>query len=451
MGLRVRLGKTDVRTELFCRRRSALVLLTAAWLFCCPYLLSQHTTIRRHKVTEQDPVAAKLAAAEAAIDKQDYAAAEPLLKDVVAARPNDYSAWYDLGFVYHALKRNTDSIEAYKKSVQAKPSIFESNLNLGLALAQTGNMEAEQYLRAATKLTPASHPAQGHKMAWLALGRLLQSSNPEEAVNAFRQAAVLDPKDGETHLLAGAALERAKSPEAEQEYQLALSIDPKSTDAMTALTNLYMTQHRFPDAENLLRKLAIAHPDDASVHLQLGRMLAIAGKKEEAAVEFQEALKLDPADTKAQADLADIYVSLRKFDDAKQIYTRLLTASPNDAGLHHMLGRVLLHDKKFGDSERELLAALQLKPDLADAYGDLAMAANENKDYPLVIKALDGRGKLLPENPMTYFLRATAYDHMRDAKQASKYYHDFLDSAAGKYPQQEWQANHRLITIEPKK
>jgi hypothetical protein len=52
---------------------------------------------------------------------------------------------------------------------------------------------------------------------------------------------------------------------------------------------------------------------------------------------------------------------------------------------------------------------------------------------------------------MTYFLRATAYDHMRDAKQASKYYHDFLDSAAGKYPQQEWQANHRLIAIEPKK
>jgi Flp pilus assembly protein TadD len=454
MGLRVGTGKTDIQSggaRLF-RRRIAAALLIAACLFSSQrQLLAQHTTVRRHKVEEQDPVAAKLAAAEAAIDKQDYPSAEPLLKEVVAARPNDYTAWYDLGFLYHALGRNDDSVDAYKKSVQAKPNVFESNLNLGLALAQAGNPEAEQYLRAATKLTPSSHPAQGRKAAWLAVGHLLQSSNPEEAVNAFRQAAVLDPKDAETHLLAGAALEKAKSPEAEQEYQLALSIDPKSSDAMAALTNLYMSQHRFPDAENLLRKLEIVHPNDASVHFQLGRMLAIAGKNEDAVPEFEAGLKLDPADERALGDLADIYVRLRKFEDARQIYDKLLATSPNDASLHHLLGRALLQERKFPDSERELLKAVQLKPDLGEAYGDLAIAANENKDYPLAIKATDARAKFLPENPMTYFLRATAYDHLHDTKNASKYYHDFLNSAAGKYPDQEWQARHRLIAIEPKK
>ena len=149
MGLRVGVGKTDqhARTVRFRVRGTVLVLLTATGLFCCPDVFSQHTTIRRHKVEEQDPVAAKLAAAEAAIGKQDYAAAEPLLKEVVAVRPNDYSAWYDLGFVYHALNRSDDSINAYKKSVQAKPTLFESNLNLGLALAQTGSLEAEQSVR----------------------------------------------------------------------------------------------------------------------------------------------------------------------------------------------------------------------------------------------------------------------------------------------------------------
>jgi Flp pilus assembly protein TadD len=251
--------------------------------------------------------------------------------------------------------------------------------------------------------------------------------------------------------LAGAALEKAKKPEAEQEYQLALSIDPKSSDAMAALTNLYMAQHRFPDAENLLRKLAIVHPDDASVHFQLGRMLAIAGKNEDAVAEFEAGLKLDPTEARAQGDLADVYVRLRKFEDARQIYDKLLATSPNDASLHHLLGRALLQERKFPDSERELLKAVQLKPDLGEAYGDLAIAANESKDYPLAIKATDERAKFLPENPMTYFLRATAYDHLRDAKNASKYYHDFLNSAAGKYPDQEWQARHRLIAIEPKK
>ena len=97
------------------------------------------------------------------------------------------------------------------------------------------------------------------------------------------------------------------------------------------------------------------------------------------------------------------------------------------------------------------MKAVHLKPDAGEIYGQLALAANENKQYPTVIQALDLRAKLLPENPMTYFLRATAYDHLRDAKQASRYYHEFLNVAGGKYPDQEWQATHRLITIEPKK
>ena len=110
--------------------------------------------------------------------------------------------------------------------------------------------------------------------------------------------------------------------------------------------------------------------------------------------------------------------------------------------LYELARRILdLHEEA-----REILGGFH--PSVA---GDLAIAASENKQYPIVIQALDLRSKLLPENPMTYFLRATAYDHLRDAKQASKYYHEFLNIAGGKFPDQEWQATHRLIAIEPKK
>ena len=92
-----------------------------------------------------------------------------------------------------------------------------------------------------------------------------------------------------------------------------------------------------------------------------------------------------------------------------------------------------------------------MKPDWGEVYGELAFAADENKNYPLTIKALEVRAKYLPEIPVTYFLRATAYDHLRDYQQASANYHLFLQVANGKYPDQEWQARHRLIAIEPKK
>jgi hypothetical protein len=68
-----------------------------------------------------------------------------------------------------------------------------------------------------------------------------------------------------------------------------------------------------------------------------------------------------------------------------------------------------------------------------------------------VIQALDARAKLVKDTPITYFMRASAYDHLRDYKNAAANYRLFLNTANGKYPDQEWQAKHRLIAIEPKR
>ena len=88
---------------------------------------------------------------------------------------------------------------------------------------------------------------------------------------------------------------------------------------------------------------------------------------------------------------------------------------------------------------------------MGDAYGDLAFAAGETKNYALVIRALDYRVKMLPETPITYFLRASACDHLHDFKTAAVNFRLFLNTAKGKYPDYEWKAEHRLIAIEPKK
>jgi tetratricopeptide (TPR) repeat protein len=433
-------------------RLKAFAILLTALISAIPALpQATHTTVRHHKVEDQDPAAAWLTQAEADIERQDYAGAEPALKKYLDAYPDSYSAWYDLGYVYRGLGRKDEAIAAYRKSVAAKSDVFESNLNLGLALADTKQADAEDFLRAATKLKPSGNAAAGHKRAWMALGHLLDTSKPNDAVAAYQQAARLDAKDPEPHLLAGSLLEKDQPAEAESEYKQTLAVVPDNSDALTALTNLYMRQKRFPDAESLLRKLAAVSPNDAGVHLQLGRMLIIADKKEEAAAQLEAGLKLDPNDGKAQRDLADLYSDIGKPAEAQQAYTTLLSSHPDDAGLHHGLGRVLLKQKKYLDAEQELVKAVQLQPNLGDAYGDLAIAASENKDYAMTIKAMDLRAKYVPETPISYFFRATAYDHLHDSKQAAKYYHQFLESAAGKFPDQEWQATHRLIAIEPKK
>ena len=407
----------------------------------------RHTT-----VSEEEGPPPELTKAEEFIQKRDFASAEPLLHKVVEADPTNYVAWFDLGFVENGLGKTQDSIAAYRKSVEAKPDVFESNLNLGLQLAKSGNPEGEQFLRAATKLTPTSHAAEGLARAWLSLAHVLEPTKPDDALAAYHQAAMLNPKDPEPHIGAGLILEKQNQfADAEHEYKQAEALDPGSIDAATGLANIYMRGRHFPEAEKELKKVVAANPQNAAAHIQFGRVLAAESKNDEAIAEIEAGAKLAPNDEQAQRDLADLYAETGKNTQAESIYRSLMAAHPQDAELHQKLGEALLRDKKFSEAQQEFLAAVKLKPDVGSAYGDLAFAASENKDYVLTLKALDARAKLLQEIPITYFLRATAYDHLRDIKQATANYHLFLQTAGGKYPDQEWQARHRLIALEPKK
>ena len=414
---------------------------------------SSSKTVRHHRVAVEDQSQPpELTQAETAIEKKDYATANALLKKVVAAQPANYQAWFDLGFVYSSLGKTDESIAAYRQSVAAKPDIFESNLNLGLMLAKNNQPGAEEFLKAATRLKPESHVDEGHARAWLGLAHLLETTDPGQALEAYRQAAALRPNDPEPRLAAGMLLEKEnKFADAEEQYKQALTLDPSSQDALVGLANVYMRGQRFPEAEDYLRKVVSQRPNEAAPHIQLGRVLAADQKYDDAIAELQAGLKIAPNDVSAERDLADVYADAGKYSEAEALYRSLLSAHAQDSELHHKLGQIFMKLKRFPAAEQEFLAAVKLKPDWGTAYGDLAVAANETQDYTLAIKALDMRAKFLPEIPVGYFLRATAYDHLRDYHQAAANYHLFLQVANGKYPDQEWQARHRLITIEPKK
>src|SRR5579863_2832278 len=197
-------------------------------------------------VEDSQPV--ELTRAETAIEKKDFASAEALLRKAVEHDAASYVAWFDLGFVENALGKVDESIAAYRKSVAAKPDVFESNLNLGLQLAKTGQPDAEEFLRAATHLKPTSHAAEGQYRAWLSLAQTIEKAKPEEALAAYQRAATLQPNEAEPHLSAGQLLEKEnKFGDAEQEYKQALALDLRSSDAAIGLANIYMRARRFED------------------------------------------------------------------------------------------------------------------------------------------------------------------------------------------------------------
>ncbi|HEU5334954.1 MAG TPA: tetratricopeptide repeat protein, partial [Terriglobales bacterium] len=378
----------------------ALLVMVSA-----PGLWAQQTgkTVHHLRVEDSDPMfPPELRQAEAELDKQNYSTAEPLLQHVSTQNPGNYRAWFDLGYLYTATGHKPEAIAAYRKAVAAKPDVFESNLNLGLMLAQERSPEAEQFLRAATQLKPSAHPQEGLERAWLSLGHVLESSKPAEAVQTFGNAARLQPKDPEPHLSAGAVLEKQKDwAGAEREYLAAAALAPQSADALLGLANVYMQDKRLPQAEDALRRYVALNPKNAATQIELGRILEAEGKHADAAAQLEQGLKLEPGDAAAQRDLAFAYANLGKFDKAEAIYRALLAKTPNDAELHYGLGTSLMAEHKYPEAQSELLNAARLKPDAGVVYGDLAVVAAENKNYMLSLKALDVRAKLLPENAGT--------------------------------------------------
>lgn len=410
-------------------------------------------TVRHHRVEEpsDDPAAAEIAQAEAAMQQHDYIVAEESLKKAVTINPQSYQAWFDLGYVFNATRRRPDAIDAYRKSIAAKSDVFESNLNLGILLAKQGELgEAARYLSAATQLKPTAEVNEGLARAWLSLGLVDESSQPQESLAAYEQAAKLTPKDPEPHLSAGLLLEKqGKLDDAAREYQAAAALDPKATDPVAGLANVYIKQKKLADAEAQLHKLIALDQGNAIARSQLNRVLAAEGKSDNAVTPLTAEDCDSPNDPRAALECGTASVKAGNYSAAEDQLRTAVRGLPQDPEAHFALGSVLMQLKQYPESQDELILAARLKPDVAEVYGNLAVVAAENKNYKLAIKALDERAKYLPEIPATYFLRATSYDYLKVTAKAVENYKQFLAADGGKMPNQEWQARHRLIAIDP--
>ncbi|HUH63498.1 MAG TPA: tetratricopeptide repeat protein, partial [Terracidiphilus sp.] len=383
------------------------------------YAQQRPPTIRHHRVEEPAPkqtFSPEVEQAEAAMQRNDFTGAEALLQKATAAKPDDYRAWFDLGYVYNAMHKPAEAIEAYRRSVAAKSDVFESNFDLGLLLAKQGDSaNAAKYLSAATHLKPANNSQDSLARAWQALGEVQEASNPHAALADFAEAAKLVPTDAGPHLASAALLRRQGDLEAAlREYQAAAHADPHSADAQTGLAEILIAQKKYAEAEFALRDQVTRDVLNNAARAQLGRVLALEGKNDEAAVELKKATQ-GGVDPEAALELGTLYVKADNDADAEPLlrqavagFDAKLKAQENDpnagsraAEAHAALGALLLHEKKYPEAQKELLTAVRLKPDLADAYSNLAVAASSNQQYELTLRALDERAKYLPESPAT--------------------------------------------------
>ncbi|HEX4038345.1 MAG TPA: tetratricopeptide repeat protein [Acidobacteriaceae bacterium] len=390
-----------------------------------------------------------LAGIEAQIEAKQYVRATNALDAYLSAHPGDARALFDRGYVEDA-QGNVDAAEGwYRKAIAADPKQFEARSALGLLLASKSDAGAVEQLQAAAQLEP--NPANPAAKAQVdrVLARLEKTSNPTGASAALVDALRLTPETEEDTLLAAEIAEAAgDATVAEQEYRKVLAEDPGSAEATAGLAHLLIAQKRDGDAQPLVEAALRKHPDDPGLNAQLATILNAEGKQDQALAVLEKLHALEPGSQAVTAMLADADFQAGKLDEADALYGELLKAAPGDAGLLDAHGQILIRQQHYAEALAVFQRAVTAKPDDVDGWSGIAFAYSKLARYEGELAALSMRSKYAAENPSTLFLRATAYDNLHQTKAAADYYHRFLAAAQGKYPDQEWQAKHRLIALE---
>jgi tetratricopeptide (TPR) repeat protein len=430
------------------------VLLTLALLFSAitGSAWSQKTSRTGPSLSAKPQQADSLAEAEGLLQKQQYAEAEQKLTALLSEQAENPQAWFDLGFAQSHLNKAGEAVASYRKAAGLSPKWFEANLNLGVALAKSNDYAAATpVLQHAVTLKPTAGGNKALSKAWQSLAQVLEKTDAKAAAAAYDKAVELDPSQIELTLDAGRVLQSVNDlPGAEEHFKK--SADSGDAQGMVMLINLLSGQKRYTEAEGWLTKYVAKNPQDSKARLQLGKFLASQGKSEEAIAVLQNQYQRNGQPTgnpEIDRELAELYLQTKQYAQAEPLFRGLSQTTTTDPDLHFGLGVAVLHQLKYAEAEREFIQTVKLKPDYGEAYGYLADAARENKHYELAIRALDARAKFLPEDARSYFIRATSFDNLHMFKPAAENYKKFLAIAAGKFPDQEFQARHRLKAIQP--
>lgn len=432
--------------------RSSLLAALCAFgaVYCSAQSASQPPGTSIPDASEQQQAPDPLAQAESDIAAQRFPQAANRLDVWLSAHPRDARALFDRGYVAQAENQNSQAESWYRKAIAADPKQFESRLALGLMLAADGDQAgARQQLQSAAQLQPNPPNPAAKAQADRALARLLRTSDPDAARDALLAALKLTPETPDDTILTAQIAEAAGDDAvAEQAWRKVLDAQPNSSQATAGLAHVLIAQKKYADAEPLVRSALLRDPDDPALNAQLAAILSAEGKQAEALTVLQKLHTLQPHSADVTGMLADAEFQAGDVDQADALYQQLLAASPNDVGLLDTHGRILVRQQHYTEALAVFKKAAAIKPDDVDAWSGIAFADSKLQDYTAELQALSMRSKYAPENPSSLFLWATAYDNLHQKQAAAEYYHRFLAAAQGKFPDQEWQAKHRLLALE---
>jgi tetratricopeptide (TPR) repeat protein len=365
-----------------------------------------------------------IADAVAALQRQDFAAAERLLRAEIAARPNDAMALSLLGVALDSQGKTQEAGPIHRRAVAAAPRNPDVLSNYGNHLAAAGDEDAarQRYLEAVAA-------APSHVNANLQLIRIaLQRKRPAEAdgylanlpdgvvdsrlcfslgvalseagefaraEQYFGRALAASPDDFNTLVNLGTvAASAGHLDRAREVFAAALRQQPANVDVLFRAAQVEYNQGH-PDAGlKYLAPAARAAPDRADIQKLLAAATADVGAIEDSIAAWDRYIRLAPEDDAGRRERGFTLVRMGEIGKGAADLRWYLAKHPDDPVAHFQLG---IADQDAAELDR----AIALKPDFAEAYSARGGLLYQQGKPELALKDLETAARLRPDDPLT--------------------------------------------------
>ena len=401
-----------------------------------------------------DPLAPLLAQAQAALDRNDFSAAVPLLQKIAEAKPTDALPRFELGFAYSGLKKNAEAIAAYRRAIALDPNLAPAQLNLGIALLDSDPAAALESFETTANLLP------GQARPIYLMGEALEHSGKRsEAIQQYRAALALAPKDDAVLFALARALLAEKQPAAaESSFRELLTVKPDSAPAQLGLAETLLTERKTAEAVDAFRDYLLESPDDRHARFERAAALQDLNRSDESLAELDKLDQLGPGASPSAGSLTlrgSIFMQQKKWSDAAAAFEKALAVPSDaqadvrgdaqaDAQLHLWMGHTKMELHDYAAAEKELRRSLELAPANSDALRELVSVYYLSGQYEATVSTLDLLAQHQAPGVLDWFFRALSCDKLGRKPEAAAAYQKFLEMDRGQRPDQEFQAQARL-------
>jgi eukaryotic-like serine/threonine-protein kinase len=277
---------------------------------------------------------------------------------------------------------------------------------------------------------------------YVSLGHLHSSlAKHDLALQEFQKALSINPRDSEAIKgIAGSYERMGRAQDAEDQYKLAIALKPDYWDGHNSLANFYDRQTRYADAVAQYQKVIELTPDNAAAYSNLGAEYQSIGDPpslEKAESAYKKSLQISPTYA-AYANLGNLYMDERRFAEAAENTHKALQLNGSDyrVWINLLLQQRLLKDEGgIRTTKEKALSLLQefirQHPEDATAYSWLAVLRSEDKLRKESLQAIESALAILPKDPLVLANVAEAFQNLNDHGRALSNAHESLRNGFG--------------------